>query len=237
MKGYLKEIFLSIQGEGYFVGTPQIFIRFAKCNLSCKYCDTDFKLSDKFMVKFSKEDLKSYSNPVSSCKVVEIVNNFSQIPSWISFTGGEPLLQADFLKEMLFRFKKGGFDLFLETNGTLVHEFEKVVELIDHVSMDIKLPSHVNSNYLSLHQEFLKLASQKEVEVKIVVSESTSEDELMKAFDIVSSISRDIPLTLQPVSGSDKPTASTLLRFYFLSKDKLNKVKIVPQIHKILGWW
>lgn len=117
MKGYLKEIFLSIQGEGIFAGTPQIFIRFARCNLSCKYCDTDFKLSDKFTVKFNEFTLEKYSNPVSSSNVVKIVESFPPLPL-ISFTGGEPLLQIDFLGELLFKFKEKGFKLFLETNGT-----------------------------------------------------------------------------------------------------------------------
>ena len=41
-KAKIKEIFSSIQGEGLLVGVEQIFIRFCKCNLACKYCDTDF---------------------------------------------------------------------------------------------------------------------------------------------------------------------------------------------------
>ena len=38
----IREIFTSIQGEGPFVGYKQLFVRFSKCNLNCKYCDTDF---------------------------------------------------------------------------------------------------------------------------------------------------------------------------------------------------
>ena len=44
---YIKEIFTSIQGEGLYVGEKQIFVRFCKCNLACRYCDTDFSLKKK----------------------------------------------------------------------------------------------------------------------------------------------------------------------------------------------
>jgi organic radical activating enzyme len=236
MKGYLKEIFPSIQGEGIFAGVPQIFIRFAKCNLSCKYCDTDFKLSDKFIVKFSELTSEKYSNPVSSSSVVKIVESFSPL-TWVSFTGGEPLLQVDFLDELLSKLKRKEFKLFLETNGTQVNELKRILKLVDHISMDIKLPSYAGSNYFSLHKEFLEVALKKEVEVKIVVGEDASEEEVVRAFEIVSSVSPDIPLTIQPVSGSNKPSISTLLKFYSLSESKLRRVRILPQVHKLLGWW
>jgi organic radical activating enzyme len=103
--------------------------------------------------------------------------------------------------------------------------------------MDIKLPSYVGSNYFSLHKEFLEVALKKEVEVKIVVGEDASEEEVVRAFEIVSSVSPDIPLTIQPVSGNSKPSISTLLKFHSLSEGKLRKVRILPQVHKLLGWW
>ena len=37
----INEIFYSLQGEGYFTGTPAVFVRFAGCNLRCPFCDTD----------------------------------------------------------------------------------------------------------------------------------------------------------------------------------------------------
>ncbi|MBO8477106.1 MAG: 7-carboxy-7-deazaguanine synthase QueE, partial [Bacteroidetes bacterium] len=45
MKTYrINEIFYSLQGEGYFTGTPSVFIRFSGCNLKCPFCDTDHSL-------------------------------------------------------------------------------------------------------------------------------------------------------------------------------------------------
>ena len=59
----IKEVFTSIQGEGPFIGYKQLFIRFCGCNLSCNYCDTDYRTVD------SKE---YYLN-----ELIEIVKNHS----------------------------------------------------------------------------------------------------------------------------------------------------------------
>ena len=75
-KVFIKEIFESIQGEGPYIGYNQLFVRFSKCNLNCKYCDTDFT-----------SDLKEYSLE----ELLEETNKFKNIHS-ISLTGGEPLL-------------------------------------------------------------------------------------------------------------------------------------------------
>ena len=37
----VNEIFYSLQGEGYYTGTPAVFLRFAGCNRRCAFCDTD----------------------------------------------------------------------------------------------------------------------------------------------------------------------------------------------------
>ena len=37
----VNEIFYSLQGEGYYTGTPEVFLRFAGCNRQCPFCDTD----------------------------------------------------------------------------------------------------------------------------------------------------------------------------------------------------
>ena len=39
----INEIFSSIQGEGLYIGSKQLFIRFCGCNLKCNYCDTNHK--------------------------------------------------------------------------------------------------------------------------------------------------------------------------------------------------
>lgn len=74
----VKEIFPTLQGEGGLIGQPSIFVRFAKCNLACRFCDTDFAVGDMYEVDALVQ------------KLLPMVESFS--PHFV-FTGGEPLLQ------------------------------------------------------------------------------------------------------------------------------------------------
>ena len=87
MKTYINEIFSSIQGEGPVVGYKQLFIRFCKCNLKCNYCDTEYKIGSEYT---SQELLKKISTEFD-------LKTFHSI----SLTGGEPLIEVEFLKDFL----------------------------------------------------------------------------------------------------------------------------------------
>ena len=86
MKVRVREIFASIQGEGPYIGYKQLFIRLCSCNLHCKYCDIEFDIQNS--KEYSKEELLRIVNENLDCHSV-------------SFTGGEPLLSIDFLKDFL----------------------------------------------------------------------------------------------------------------------------------------
>jgi 7-carboxy-7-deazaguanine synthase len=118
----VKEIFLTLQGEGGQAGRPAVFCRFAGCNLwsgreedraeaACDFCDTDFVGTDgvgggKFA---TADDLAA-----------------AIADSWIGgerdrlvvFTGGEPLLQLDGL--LINAMHHQGFEIAVESNGTIV---------------------------------------------------------------------------------------------------------------------
>ena len=149
----IKEIFTSIQGEGTYIGQKHIFIRFSKCNLNCKYCDTDFK-----------SDLKEYSSD-------ELYNYLKNIDCGvISLTGGEPLLEAEFLEEFLKKYYlKLNKKIYLETNGTLTDKLAKIIDFVDIIAMDIKLKSATGQeNKFVENDKFLKIASEKETFLKVV---------------------------------------------------------------------
>lgn len=75
----INEIFYSLQGEGYFTGTPAVFLRFSGCNLKCGFCDT-------------RHEEFTLMSPA------DIIGNVSKFPSrHIVVTGGEPSLQLDSL--------------------------------------------------------------------------------------------------------------------------------------------
>jgi organic radical activating enzyme len=104
MKGKVNEIFESIQGEGVYVGERQVFVRLAGCNIVCAYCDTDTK-------KF-----KEYEPPEALTEVTKYKGRFHSI----AFTGGEPLVQKDFLRELMSLTRHHGFKNYLETKSVCI---------------------------------------------------------------------------------------------------------------------
>ncbi|MBL7197904.1 MAG: 7-carboxy-7-deazaguanine synthase QueE [Candidatus Omnitrophica bacterium] len=182
-KGKIAEIFYSIQGEGIYTGLPQVFVRFYGCNLSCKFCDTKLTQFNKYSV----------------LKLFEILSEFKDKFHSVCFTGGEPLLQKDFLKEALVLIKQKGITTYLETNGTLPAELSEVIDYIDIIAMDWKLSSSTGlKDFDRQHIAFLKIASEKDVFIKMVICDSTEVSDLEKATELIIKVNREIPLVLQP---------------------------------------
>ena len=134
MLAKISEIFRSIQGEGKYIGVPQVFVRFAECNLNCRYCDTRHVSSSAVLddVDFKEMDV--------DC-VLSSVNELGAGCHSVSLTGGEPLLQEAFLTALLPRLRDAGFKNYLETNGILWKSLIGVIEYGSVFAMVVKLPS------------------------------------------------------------------------------------------------
>jgi len=227
MQARIADIFLSVQGEGIYVGQPQIFIRFSGCNLNCDFCDTP---SPK-------------GRPYGVLDIVDSVDslNSSSAANTISITGGEPLLYTDFLKLILPQFKKKNFRIYLETNGTLPGNLAKVLDFIDVIAMDMKLPSAQKKerSFWATHRDFLNRSRKKDVFVKVVVTGKTTQGEIKKVAAIIDDIDSGIPLVLQPVTPANrmrkKVSLNAMFEFQKLAKTILKDVRVIPQIHRILG--
>lgn len=113
----INEIFYSLQGEGYWVGKPAVFIRMSGCNLSCPFCDT------------RHEDFQELSAD-------DIVAEVLAYPArHVVITGGEPTLQlSDSLTGAL---KAAGFYIQIETNGSVVLPGD-VLGMVDWVTCSPK---------------------------------------------------------------------------------------------------
>lgn len=99
MKTYkINEIFYSLQGEGFYTGTPAIFIRFSGCNLHCPYCDTDH----------------SGGQMLTGPEILEEVEKYPS--QHVVLTGGEPSLFID--REFIISLHSLGKFVAVETNGT-----------------------------------------------------------------------------------------------------------------------
>jgi organic radical activating enzyme len=244
----LCEIFNSIQGEGLYLGERQTFIRFAGCNLACQYCDTPQALTipKDFQVEITpgKKDLKKFKNPANASQLLEFIASFDKpkgVNHSISLTGGEPLLQVDFLKKFIPALKEGsGLPVYLETNGVLPDHLGEIIDLIDIVSFDLKLPSATGlSPYWKEHKKALEIAFLKEVFVKMVFTRETKAKEAMDAVALIAEVDERIPLVLQPVTPhgpvKHRPHPDQILAFQTIAKRKLKAVRVIPQVHKILG--
>ena len=134
----VKELFLTLQGEGARSGRRAVFCRFSGCNLwsglekdrasaNCNFCDTDFVGTDGFGGgKFRGPDF-----------LAETIERVWQEklngggPPYVVFTGGEPALQID--SRLLCDLKTKGFECAIETNGTL-----ELPEEIDWITVSPK---------------------------------------------------------------------------------------------------
>ena len=235
----IKEIFSSIQGEGKFIGYNQVFIRFSGCNLACDYCDTDF-IGSEFCKVFDKKHPKKIKNDVSTEMLKDIVIDFYQKPHHsISFTGGEPLLNPDFINDFINLMKtKVDTKYFLETNGSLPDELLKVIDNIDMISMDIKLESSTKQPSLfELNKQFIKIAKnhKKDIYVKLVVTDKITEKEINEVANILQN--QETPLILQPKMIENKIDISkeNLIKTFDKFNELVKDVRIIPQTHKFLG--
>lgn len=242
---YISEIFSSIQGEGMLAGRRQIFVRLMECNLDCRYCDTDFVKSDICRLE-SKPGSGTFLNlpqPLPLHKISTIFQEWlQQLPGAhhsVSFTGGEPLLYADALVEW-FSEIRAFLPIHLETNGTMHVALQQVKHCLDYISMDMKLPSTAGctEHLWDLHTLFLRESLGGNVTVKVVVGAETSDAEITQVCDVISSVDEALPLFLQPLTlpgGAVGISAAHIFHLQELASRRLPDVRVMPQMHKLLG--
>jgi len=117
----VKELFLTLQGEGVQSGSRAVFLRFAGCNLwsgreqdraaaQCNFCDTDFVGTDG-------RGGGKFADPQTLADAVERAWGSGQEGRLVVITGGEPMLQLD--PQLVESLHRRGFRVAVETNGTL----------------------------------------------------------------------------------------------------------------------
>jgi 7-carboxy-7-deazaguanine synthase len=241
---YLSEIFSSIQGEGIHAGRPAVFVRFCGCNLACSYCDTGYARDNAEAVIVHADGAggeagrRQVPNPVAGGDLVALVRECCRVPDVVVLTGGEPLLHAGFLRDVLPGLRRSGYGLHLETNGTLAEAFASVKDLFDFVCMDLKLPStQAGVDLMARHRDFLAALGGKRAAVKVVITPEAGDDEIDYASRVVAGANRHLPVLLQPAFAGSRPTvgAERLLRAQALARRRLADVRVSIQMHKVLG--
>lgn len=219
MKAKITEIFKSLQGEGIYRGASQIFVRFFGCNLRCDFCDTKSLLYSEKSLDEVLADVCSYSD----C-------------NFVSLTGGEPLMQIDFLKQLVKELKKNNKCLYLETNGTLSRNLEDIVDYIDVISMDFKLPSSTKiKDYWNEHEKFLRIARRREVFAKAVIGQETQLRDLQSGIKIIKEVMPDLVLVLQPQNPWEELLKEKLECFSGICRKENIDFRVIEQWHKKVG--
>ncbi len=206
----VKEIFLTLQGEGVHAGRRAVFLRFAGCNLwtgreedrataVCQFCDTDF-------VGLDGTNGGRYDAEALAAKVTELWGEGSA-SRYVVITGGEPMLQVD--DAIIDALHAQGFTIAIESNGTL-----PVHPRIDWVCISPKAGSQV--------------VQRSGNELKLVWPQAGSDAALMEQWDFANFL-------IQPMdSGSPESNAANVAAATRFVMDN-PKWRLSLQNHKILG--
>lgn len=203
----IKEIYHTIQGEGFHTGRPSVFCRFSGCNLwsgreedrhkaICQFCDTDFWGVDGL-----------HGGKYSVTELADLIDGLwpeGQSNKFVVFTGGEPLLQ---LNEALVKaMHERAFTIAIETNGTILPPAN-----IDWICVSPKANT--------------ELLIKKANELKLVYPQKGAEPELFEKLDFEY-------FFLQPMDSPDVEFNTTSVINYCKSHTQWN---VSLQTHKIMG--
>jgi 7-carboxy-7-deazaguanine synthase len=139
-KLFVTSIFMTMQGEGPYRGEPAVFVRLAKCNLACSFCDTYFDGGDwltyeeveqridsvirSYFCKNEDDDVPMWAEMIYQGE--EIVKKRSMV---LVITGGEPMLQKN-LVPFLYRMNTRFAHTQIESNGTVWQDIPEETTLV-----------------------------------------------------------------------------------------------------------
>lgn len=234
----ISEVFTSLEGEGVLLGTKTLFVRLAGCPFRCGYCDTDYALPMDSGTEYGMDE------------AFDLVRGSIERGTFkVNFTGGDPLVQHEAVAELARRVRgEAGVPTYLESSCYDAARFRTVLPHMDYVKAELKTEDSGfvdGPRYPALLNEALEcLRASVELGtftyVKIVVGASTTEAHLA---DLVGRAVEAAPggvaslsgLVIQPVTGDGAPGLDHLLRLYDAARPLYGDVRVVPQLHKMIG--
>ena len=209
---YYDEIFLSIQGESSDSGLPCVFVRLYGCNVGCSYCD--------------QPQTPSMRKRISIANIVSRVLAF-RIP-YVCITGGEPLMQWNAIYPVILELLANGCRVSIETSGCYPIDFDPYNRSFKYI-MDVKCPSS-GVSHKNIYDNLMKLRMVDEV--KFVISDR---EDYEFAKHVLSTYQTSASILFSPCFDEElNPKIGKELVEWVL-EDRLSKVRIQLQLHKILG--
>jgi len=203
------EIYPTIQGEGFLIGSPITLVRFQGCNIYCSWCDT------KYAIPF-KEDLK-----VPLEEVLKKLNSIGR--KHILITGGEPFAHpvlGDFCEFLIER----GYFVQIETNGTV---WQSKFETLPREGFYISLSPKYSVDYkidpkFSEYSDELKLVVDKHLTLGVILRE-----EFLPLVE-------EKKLILQP-EGNKEENVQRALKLIDELLERGYYARLIPQMHKLIN--
>jgi len=235
LKVRLFEIFTSIEGEGILFGTKTLFVRLAGCPFTCFYCDTKESLPLDSGNEYSIEE---------AYKLID--SNLKDKTFKVNFTGGDPLIQHNAVAKLAEHVQSKKIPTYLESSCFDSNRFCIVLPFIDIVKIEFKTrdSDFVDSqHYETLIENAIKclelsISSKKTTYIKIVVSAKTKLKDFKFLIDkIFNTISKEEinGFIIQPTFGIEEPSLDLLMELYDIVYPVYIDVKVVPQLHKLIG--
>jgi pyruvate-formate lyase-activating enzyme len=159
----------------------------------------------------------------------------------VAVTGGEPLSQVDFIEAWL-ETAPPRLPILLETAGILPARLARLLPLVAIVSLDFKCPSNTGERpRWDEHEACLRaaVAARCEVYVKVPVDATTDPAEVERGARIVAAIDARVPVFLTPLTEPESPRLTIephdLARLQAVASAHVADVRVLPQLHKVLG--
>lgn len=235
MKVRIFEIFTSVEGEGILYGTKTLFVRLAGCPFTCFYCDTIDSLPMDSGKEYSIDE---------ACNLID--SNLQNNTFKVNFTGGDPLIQYQPVAELAKYIQSKNIPTYLESSCFNSENFNYVLPYIDFVKIEFKTKDSKfvdSQHYDKLIDNALQclsysVSAKKTTYIKIVVSNKTTSESIKQLTDLIFKRVSDSDISgfiIQPTHGIAEPSLDHLMELYDVVYPSYDKVRVIPQLHKIIG--
>jgi 7-carboxy-7-deazaguanine synthase len=178
----IHSIYQATEGEGIFVGRPQIFVRFQGCKVACRNCD-------------SKETWAFKGQEYTLGDVLGAIKVISTQIKTISITGGDPLdpIHHESVLSLCKSLKSEGYYINIEAAGNIL--VPEIFQLVDFISFDFKTPSTGVKTPIELIQR-MRVEFPGKFQIKAVIETEEDFNATFEAYQTFSQI--DFPWCLTP---------------------------------------
>ena len=220
----INSIYRATEGEGIFLGRPQIFVRYQGCNIGCVNCDSKDTWSFE---EGEKLDLELIINKVFD------EGYFGKIKN-VSITGGDPLhpKHVPHVIELVKKLKELDYYINIEAAGTRI--VPEIFDLVDFISYDLKTPSTKVTTPIELivrmNQEYAG-----KFQVKAVIQDKVDFEYTLKAMELVKSKSEKLNFSWVLTPSYNTEEEFPMLRFINIqqwNEENGGFFRVIGQQHK-----